>query len=425
MTWSGGRRWWFAAVPALTALALGVWGIGATGPWLDEVFTIDALVNGMLQRPADAPYLPYFSVLWLWSGLGSFTSIEWLRGISVVATVTGTVLVALTANRLAGRYAGFAAGMMFALAPGIARYGQEARPYALPTALVALATLALVVAMDGGRRRWWVVYGLALGAATLVLPISLAAIPAHAVIVTGFPGWREKARDWLAACLFLVPLAAVEALLAVMFPGLHSWLAMPSLADLPAGLTFPITSEYSGSAGTTFAVVLIALATLTATGLRWLAGTALSVVAMWVMSVTMMSWWTARSFLPLAALVCVAAGLSVARTDWTRVLVLTGILAVVSLPAHRAVRDPGSRGVDPRDLASIVAENGSSGDVIVVPSDPSLLGWAVTGYLGDDERFRASTEPGSGRWWAIQADASCSPIQTWSLADGRTLSLCR
>jgi len=421
----GARQWWFAVVPALTALALGIWGIGTTGPWFDERFTIDALVDGMLQRPSDAPYLPYFSLLWIWSGMGNATGIEWVRGLSVLATIAGSVFVVLTAHRLAGRYAGFAAGMMFALAPGVARYAQEARPYALPAALVALATLALVLAMGGASRRWWFAYGIALGAAALMLPVSFAAIPAHAVIITGFPEWRDKVRDWIAACLFLVPIAAIAALLGLWFGGLHDWLAVPAWTDIPAGLTFPVASEWTGAAGTTFAVVLIALAALTPAGLRWLVGTAFAVVIMWVLSVTLMNWWTARSFLPLAALLCVAAGLSLARADWTRVLVVTGILAIVSLPAHRSVREPGSRGIDVRYVAAIVDRNGLDGDTLLVPTSGSLLGWAGTRYLGEDVRFRQAPVPDGGRWWAIDAGPACDPIQTWTLAEERTLSLCR
>jgi hypothetical protein len=141
----------------------------------------------------------------------------------------------------------------------------------------------------------------------------------------------------------------------------------------------------------------------------------------------MMNWWTARAFIPLAAILCVGAGLALARTDWARVLVVTGILAVISLPAHREVREPDSRGIDPRELAAILERHGEAGDTLLVarPDDPAdPLGWAARRYLGQDARFRTSAAPGSQRWWTIEAEPECAPIRSWTLRGGGTLTLC-
>ncbi len=284
--------------------------------------------------------LPYYAFMWSWTLAGNVIDDAWLRLPSVLSMATAAAAASVAARRLSTVPAGFTAGMLLAIAPGVSRYAQEARTYAPAAALVAIATLALVVAMTGGGRRWWFVYGGALGLAAIVLPMSLAAIPAHAVILRSAPAWRTLGRDWLAACLFLVPIAAVDALLALWFGGTRAWLQPPGVSNLPEAVSLIGNSEYTGVGGTAFAVVLVVLAALSRIGLRWLAGLAVSVMAVFVLSVTAGSWWIPRSFMPLVAILCIAAGQALAQVDWARVLAVLGILAVVAAPAHRAIREP-------------------------------------------------------------------------------------
>ena len=284
------KRWWFALLPAVVTLLLGLWGLGTPAPWLDELFTIEAVTEGLSSHFWDAPMLPYYAFMWSWTLAGNVIDDAWLRLPSVLSMATAAAAASVAARRLSTVPAGFTAGMLLAIAPGVSRYAQEARTYAPAAALVAIATLALVVAMTGGGRRWWFVYGGALGLAAIVLPMSLAAIPAHAVILRSAPAWRTLGRDWLAACLFLVPIAAVDALLAVWFGGTRAWLQPPGVSNLPEAVSLIGNSEYTGVGGTAFAVVLVVLAALSRIGLRWLAGLAVSVMAVFVLSVTAGSW---------------------------------------------------------------------------------------------------------------------------------------
>ena len=415
------RHGWYALVPALATLALGVWGIGATGPWFDERFTMMALTDGLFVKLYDTPLVPYYGLMWVWSFGGNLVDIGWLRFFSVVTLALGSAAVAVTARRMESVLAGFSAGMLVAIVPGLARYGQEARTYALAAFLVALATLMLVNVMSGGRRVGWVGYGVAMGLAGVVLPISFAAIPAHAVILMGFPDWRRSARDWLAACLFLLPVLAIEFLIGLAGGGGRDWLAVPGIADLPAGISLLASSEYTAS----FGVLLAVVAALSRVGLRWLGGLGLSVLSIWVVSVTMGSWWTARSFIPLTGILCVAAGLSLARTDWVRALVVLAILAVVSFPDHRAIREPGSRGVEPAEVAALVDQYAQSGDVLRQLPTSGLLQWSVAHYLpGDPRGFTSSSDPASGRYWEMSDVASCPEFQEWSVTGGGRLRLC-
>ena len=80
---------------------------------------------------------------------------------SLIAGTATIPLVYLVGIRTVGRGAAAVAAAVTALAPFMIYYSAEARGYALMMAFVTLSTLAMLVAVDGGRRRWWVVYALA------------------------------------------------------------------------------------------------------------------------------------------------------------------------------------------------------------------------------------------------------------------------
>ena len=75
-----------------------------------------------------------------------------------VATIPGVYLLGV---RTVGRSAGLVAAALTALAPFMAFYSTEGRGYAVMMALLLASTLALLTAVDDGRRRWWVLYALA------------------------------------------------------------------------------------------------------------------------------------------------------------------------------------------------------------------------------------------------------------------------
>lgn len=419
------RSWWYAAVPALVALALGVWGLGATGPWLDERYTISALENGLDQHVNEAPWLPYYAIAWLWTGFGNATTIEWVRMLSVVATAAAAVCVAVTAKKLGSTRAGLAAGLVLAMAPGVSRYAQEARTYAVPLALVAASTLLLVLAMRGTSRRWWVAYSIAVALGGLVLAVTFAVVLAHAVLLTTFPGWRSRARDWLAACLFVVPVVALEALLAVWLADTHSWVEAPTWGSLSTAWTWSLLGYAGGTLTLLFAVVVAVAGLTTPTGRRWMAAYVVILGLVLVLSLTVMNWWTARTFVPFAGLLCVAAGLGLARMAWPWLLLTLVALAALTVPEHLEIRGPTSRSNDVREIADILRSAAEPGDILVGGTPMNELPWLHRHYLDNDPDLTvASTLPAAGRRWTLQTSPPCTSIRTWSLAYGGTLTLC-
>ncbi|MEV0260272.1 glycosyltransferase family 39 protein [Streptomyces sp. NPDC050617] len=176
------------AVPALLSLALGLWGVGrGHSMWRDEAATWQvahrsaADIVRLLSTTDVVHGLYYLFMHALFEIFGD--SMLTLRLPSVLGVAAAAGLTAATGRRLAGSWAGAAAGIAFAVLPVVQRYQQEGRSYALVAACVAGATWMLVTAVQRGcRRHWWGCAGLLLVAAQLNW-FSLLALPAFAVTV--------------------------------------------------------------------------------------------------------------------------------------------------------------------------------------------------------------------------------------------------
>jgi hypothetical protein len=104
----------------------------------------------------------FFLLAWLAKG---FDGVEGLRVISLLAGLATIPLTYLLGDRTVGQPAALVGSVLVALSPFQIFYATEARAYALGTFLCVLAALALLIAIDSGRVRWWVIYGLAVAAA--------------------------------------------------------------------------------------------------------------------------------------------------------------------------------------------------------------------------------------------------------------------
>ena len=154
----------------LAALALRVAGMGQS-LFGDELFTYADLdgrgVWGVVRHVAsgdveDNP--PLFYVLAeLSSRLGAPE--VWLRLPSVALSTLTVPVLWLVGRLVAGSRAGLCAAALWVLSPFLLFYGIEGRAYTTLAFFVALSTLALLLALRTGRRRWWAVYALAVCAA--------------------------------------------------------------------------------------------------------------------------------------------------------------------------------------------------------------------------------------------------------------------
>jgi hypothetical protein len=86
------------------------------------------------------------------------SSREMMRLPSLAAGVASIPLVYLVGRKTVGRRGALAAAALVTFSPFMVFYSTEARGYALMVALVLGSTLALLNALEGRGRRWWLLY---------------------------------------------------------------------------------------------------------------------------------------------------------------------------------------------------------------------------------------------------------------------------
>ncbi|WP_204023411.1 glycosyltransferase family 39 protein [Sinosporangium siamense] len=387
------RSWPSTVIPAVLAAVAGL--IGVTGPslWRDE--SVSAMAARMplpglwrLLGEMDAVHGLYYLLL---RPFAHFEPVElWLRLLSVLATAAAACGVAALARRLAGAAAGLSAGTIYALLPMVSRYAQEARGYALVSAVAVLATWLLVEYAERGGRRW-VGYAASVALLGWLHLYALLLLPAHAVAAR----WRVLL-PWAVAGAALLPLAAVAA-------GQRGvqvfWLKTPGVAEL-AG--FPV--EVAGGAGG--AVLVFGLAAVGAWAAR-----RTPLVAAWAFLPVVLSFVISQvqpvyhpryvmfvvpglalaagiGAAHLASLVArrfaVHAGVS-ARGGRGRAVsagVLVGLMALTAGP-HLDLRRPGSRPDDLRSLTAALAADVRPGDRVLFVPERYRLFTAVYGGAFD------------------------------------------
>ena len=142
----------------------------------------------------DAEITPplYFVLAWLATRIAD--TAELLRAPSLIAGVASIPLVYLVGVRTVGRRAALVAAALTTLSPFMAYYSGEARGYALMVALVLLSTLAVLLAVDSGKRRWWVLYAVCACAAVYTHYTSVFALAGQlAWLLWAYPRARRPA----------------------------------------------------------------------------------------------------------------------------------------------------------------------------------------------------------------------------------------
>ena len=98
----------------------------------------------------------FFALAWFAMKLGDPTVT--IRLPSLLLGTASVPLVYLVGVRTVGRRAGLIGALLLTLSPFAIYYSSEARPYATLMFTTVASTLFLLMALDTGRRRWWVLY---------------------------------------------------------------------------------------------------------------------------------------------------------------------------------------------------------------------------------------------------------------------------
>ena len=124
--------------------------------WVVSTHGLSGVVETVSTTAEITPPLG-FVLSWLTSRIG--LSPELIRLPALVAGIGSIPLVYAVGIRTVGRSAALLAAALTTLSPFMIFYSAEARGYGVLMALVLLSTLALLLAVEDGRRRWWVAYG--------------------------------------------------------------------------------------------------------------------------------------------------------------------------------------------------------------------------------------------------------------------------
>jgi mannosyltransferase len=180
------RAFWI--VVGLTALAavLRFATLGVQSYHHDEIVTASRVLRGGFGHAMDAvgfsesaPPL-YYALAWLWTQVTGTGELG-LRSLSALAGIATVPVAYLIGLELRGRRAGLMAAALAAVNPMLLWYSQEARAYALLVLLCAVSLLYCLHALRQGRRRDFMLWGLASGLALATHYFAVFAIVAEAI----------------------------------------------------------------------------------------------------------------------------------------------------------------------------------------------------------------------------------------------------
>lgn len=393
-----GRRW-SGLVLAAGGFALAALGSGRPGFWNDEAASISAasrptgdLVD-LLGR-IDLVHSQFYVLLHLWGNVFGWSEIA-TRLPSAICVGLSTYLVFDLTRRLFGARAAVPAAVLFAVLPGVASSGLEARGFALTTTLFLVASGVLDRAAARSSTRWWLLYAVLLALAIWGEVYVLIALPGHLLLAVH----RHDLRRWLWAAGATVLVASPFVLATV-----HQSAQLPvrvgfGLADLPGTLLHSTpfvgprdpasTIPLQGPASYVLMLLVLALAGLAIHGHRRDRPllTALVVWAfipplvVYVASLPDGSMYASRYFVFTMPGLAILGGAGLARLQrgWLRVAVL-GVIVLSALPMLVAARQPTSKsGHDYAAVAAAVTELSAAGErpQRVAFSSPTARGVAV------------------------------------------------
>ncbi|MGW3894284.1 glycosyltransferase family 39 protein [Micromonospora profundi] len=467
--------------PALLTLAVTVTGLGSAQLWRDELATWSAATRspGELARLAgtiDAATGPYYLLMHGWVAVFGDSTVA-LRVPAVLAMTVAAGLLAVLGERLVDRRTGLFAGLLFAVLPGTSRYGQEARPYALATALAVLATLLLVTALRRPGWARWAGYAAAVAALGLTHLIALTLLAAHALVVLitwwrgpaaagiaapvagpapdcrlapvaapapggepvpvgrppgviGGPGGRDRRLwRWVVA---LVPAALVVTPLLLRARTQRSrqlsWVAPARLDDLsalPGGV-----AQSSVVGGLVVGVAALGAARLGRRALLPVSALLLPVALLFAAG-AVVPLWVPRYLVFVVPFACLLAGAALAGVSAPAALAVVVVTGLLGLPDQTALRRthewPRSAPVDYAGAARVIADGQRPGDAVVYsPRDSWLFLDLGIGYHLDDpprDVLVTEDEVRRGDLWAAECaqPAQCldGTSRVWLVVAGR------
>jgi mannosyltransferase len=406
---------WLA--PSVLMLVIGRWRIGRPGLWPDELATVNAAtlpVKELLRlvREIDAVDAPYYLVMHGWVKLFGVSEVA-IRLPSLLVMAAAAGATALLGRRLFNSELGLLAGLLFAVHPITARYGQEARAYAFTILFAVLATLVLTYLL--ARPTWWSVLGYAacLAGMGLFHLMSLFLVAGHAVAV-GIWWWSHRPSRtpwwWLGATGIGLAAVAPQVWLGYSQKASASWIREPQARQLLAAI-----DGIHGSGVVAGVLLGVALLGWRNGWKQWMLASwaVVPVLALYAVSITVLPLYYTRYllFTAPALVLLAAAGLS-GRFRLGLLVVLA--VAVVGVPQQLTYRAPDGHRYDTRAAAALINRNFQPGDGIAYALNEPVIPWGardlVARYVRPDRQptdvFAVSPQRVDGHFLAEEcADA--------------------
>jgi mannosyltransferase len=363
----------------------------------------------------DAVHGAYYVLMWFETRAAG-TSVLALRFPSAVGMAVAAGFIAALGRRLVSTRAGLAAGLVFAALPSVTWYAQNARSYALVTALATIASYLLVRAMTadpGRRRRWLAGYGVCVAVMGLGNIFALLLIPAHGLTLAlwarhdpatdagsaasaaggpapaaaaadgpapgaadGAPdgqGW-PAVRGWLAASVAALVVASPVVLISIGQRSQVSWLKPLDAAQIAS------VRQLLGPPALAATVLLVIVATFAFCALRGRLATdmpsrllALSLPWLLLPPAVLLAASAAHPVYSLRYIVFCApaaallAGAGLAALGWAGGAAGLALIVLVALPGQASDRRVGSHSENLRQLSHLVAVHSRPGDALLFP----------------------------------------------------------
>ncbi len=376
------RRWWFpggvllasAAAAAFLAHQLMAWP-----PHEDETLalfigrdSLPGVVEHVTRDRGGAPL--HFLVAWAVAHLG--LGLGGLRGASALFAIASLPLVALLGRRLVDARTGLIAAALCASSWGFLFHGVYGRMYSLFLFLAAAGTLALLHALDGGRRRRWALWAGSIILAVAAHPYGVLLFGGHCLFIA--LAHRRRIRE------------AVVPVLAVLVLGIPFW-----ITDLVLAGRFDVGVGPGGSRlGSPWSVVTY----------------------LWRTAGDFSSGWTA--VLP-PTLLLAALGFRAARSETRRL-----VLATIAVPtaAFLLARLGGSASPESRHLIfalplfSLLVAAGISSRA---PRVPALAAIVLVALIGSNVAWAWDRTPPLFEWEPDKRQATRTEAEAWLAASSR------
>jgi mannosyltransferase len=401
---AGGAAW-MPLIPALVTLAVTLYQIQRPSLWRDEGATLAAVHRSLPQLlhmlgHTDVVHGAYYVLMWFETRAAG-TSVLALRFPSAVGMAVAAGVTAALGRRLVSARAGLAAGLVFAALPNVTWYAQNARSYALVTALATIASYLLlrsVTAAPGRRRRWLARYGATVAAMGLGNIFALLLIPAHGLTLAlwarhhqamdvgaapagadpagGAPAGpgRPPVRGWLVASAAAVLVASPVALISLGQRSQVSWIKPLHAAQIAS------VRQLIGAPALAATVLLVTVAAYVLCALRGRLATdlpsrllALSLPWLLLPPAVLLAAsaahpvYSLRYIMFCAPAAALLAGAALASLGWVGGAVGLALIVLVALPGQASDRHVGSHTENLRQLSHLVAVHSRPGDALLFP----------------------------------------------------------